>query len=96
MSDCQRAVDEVKGKEANRKEFHNNATNLYYFKCHCVPQAFVVFLKSELDLVLKKCESGNPAFYLPIADRDPRGVGCVGFVCKSPPATAELSLISYT
>ena len=70
MSDCQRAVDEVKGKEANRKEFHKNATNLYYFKCnqkielfpcfhpanlllsncHRVPQAFVVFLKSELDL----------------------------------------------
>ena len=49
-----------------------------------------------LDLVLKKCESGHPACYLPIADRAPWGVGCVGFVCKSPPPTAELSLISYT
>ena len=70
--------------------------NLLLSNCHRVPQEFVVFSKSELDLVLKKCESGHPAFYLPIADRAPRGVGCVGFVCKSPPATAELSLISYT
>ena len=60
MSDCQRAVDEVKGKEANRKEFHKNATNLYYFKCNQNIEPFPCFYPSNL--LLSNCHRVPQAF----------------------------------